>query len=601
MHASYEDDAYFEGGEAGYSSYQAQEATLRPTFRRFLGELARRGMTGGRLLEVGCAYGFFLDEAKGFFDHRAGTDYSPGGPGTGPAAGPTASCWAAPSRSPPGEPFDCIACIHVIEHIYDPVGFLRTLAAHLRPGGWLRARHPRHGELLAPADALPLALFQDPRARHLLRPPDAAGAARAAPASTSVRPLPYASAFSLELIGEKLGRRCRDAWKDRQLWLPATTIAAAGRKPVSGQVVVPHRVEEAARGLGRIVRAVDSPPAADEPALPRGRRPSAASAPSSRSSGGGGQNRQRRSPGGAEIGGHGEQRSVPLASRRQPQLRAPRPPRPRRRRRRSPRPCGQPIEAVIAVRARVVAPVEEGGGAADPVDPAGLPDRLGPVAAGVPGFDRDARRRRRLGQRTGELLEVLQRPVAEDALAQPEMALAGEAEDPGSIALAREGPPAGAGRAPPGAAADPRRVVPAQSTSCQIPSSSPRAGAPAGGALRRGPGWRPRRVDREEAPRLAGEGAVLPDPLLGGRGVAEAVGEKVRERGEVLGGSGTEDRRRRQLFSPRWRSRMVRTSRSIENEERMGSTRESGELTQITPTSATLYPRRRASQISSTS
>ena len=69
MRASYADDAYFEGGEAGYSSYQAQEATLRPTFRRFLRELSHRGMTGGRLLEVGCAYGFFLDEAKGYFDH----------------------------------------------------------------------------------------------------------------------------------------------------------------------------------------------------------------------------------------------------------------------------------------------------------------------------------------------------------------------------------------------------------------------------------------------------------------------------------------------------------------------------------------------------
>jgi len=77
MHAHYVDDAYFEGGTAGYSSYQAQESTLRPTFRRFLAELDRRGMTGGRLLEVGCAYGFFLDEARGHFAHRTGTDYSP--------------------------------------------------------------------------------------------------------------------------------------------------------------------------------------------------------------------------------------------------------------------------------------------------------------------------------------------------------------------------------------------------------------------------------------------------------------------------------------------------------------------------------------------
>ena len=46
-----------------------------------------------------------------------------------------------------------------------------------------------------------------------------------------VQPLPYASAFSLELIGEKLGRAVPASWQERQLWLPATTLAAAGRKP----------------------------------------------------------------------------------------------------------------------------------------------------------------------------------------------------------------------------------------------------------------------------------------------------------------------------------------------------------------------------------
>src|SRR3954452_7723702 len=48
MHASYEDDHYFEGGEGGSSSYQTQEATLRPTFRRFLREIPRRGLNGGK-------------------------------------------------------------------------------------------------------------------------------------------------------------------------------------------------------------------------------------------------------------------------------------------------------------------------------------------------------------------------------------------------------------------------------------------------------------------------------------------------------------------------------------------------------------------------
>ena len=227
MHRSYTDDGYFEGGEGGYSSYQAQEPTLRPTFRRFLAELRRRGMTGGRLLEVGCAYGFFLDEARGFFDHRTGTDYSP------------AALEKARGRADrlllggigeiaADERFDCIACIHVIEHIYDPVGFLRELAGHLRPGGWIVLATPDMGSFWRSLMRLRWPFFKIPEhvtffdrrtLRELLRRSGLA----------DVQSLPYASVFSLDLIGEKLGLRMPGFLEKLRLWLPATTVAAAGR------------------------------------------------------------------------------------------------------------------------------------------------------------------------------------------------------------------------------------------------------------------------------------------------------------------------------------------------------------------------------------
>jgi 2-polyprenyl-3-methyl-5-hydroxy-6-metoxy-1,4-benzoquinol methylase len=225
----YEDDTYFEGGDAGYSSYQAQEATLRPTFRRFLGELSRRGITGGRLLEVGCAYGFFLEEAKGFFDHRAGTDYSPGALERAKGRADRLLLGGT-EQIAPGELFDCIACIHVIEHIYDPVGFLRTLAGHLRPGGSIVLATPDMGSFWRPLLRSRWPFFKTPEhVTYFDRRTLAALLERAG--LESVQPLPYGSAFSLALIGEKLGVRMPDGWKDRQLWLPATTIAAAGRKP----------------------------------------------------------------------------------------------------------------------------------------------------------------------------------------------------------------------------------------------------------------------------------------------------------------------------------------------------------------------------------
>jgi hypothetical protein len=46
-----------------------------------------------------------------------------------------------------------------------------------------------------------------------------------------VQPLPYASFFSLDLIGEKLSCKLPAALGKRQLRLPATTVAAAGRRP----------------------------------------------------------------------------------------------------------------------------------------------------------------------------------------------------------------------------------------------------------------------------------------------------------------------------------------------------------------------------------
>jgi len=229
MHRSYVDDGYFEGGEGGYSSYQAQEPTLRPTFQRFLAELRRRGMTGGRLLEVGCAYGFFLDEAKGFFDHRTGTDYSP------------AALEKARGRAdrlilggtgeiPAGELFDCIACIHVIEHIYDPAAFLRRLAGHLRPGGWIVLATPDMGSFWRSVMRRRWPFFKIPEHVTFLDRRTLPELLRRS-GLAEVQSLPYASVFSLDLIGEKLGIRMPGFLKELRLWLPATTIAAAGRKP----------------------------------------------------------------------------------------------------------------------------------------------------------------------------------------------------------------------------------------------------------------------------------------------------------------------------------------------------------------------------------
>jgi hypothetical protein len=66
MQEVYREPSYYEGGESGYAdtSYAAQEFALRAMFQRLLQNLAKRGLTGGDLLEVGCGYGHLLDEAR---------------------------------------------------------------------------------------------------------------------------------------------------------------------------------------------------------------------------------------------------------------------------------------------------------------------------------------------------------------------------------------------------------------------------------------------------------------------------------------------------------------------------------------------------------
>jgi SAM-dependent methyltransferase len=229
MRAHYAADVYFEGGEGlGYASYLVQESTLRSTFRRLAGTMARRGMVGGRLLEVGCAYGFFLEEARPYFRERVGTDYSPAAAERARARAERVVLGGLEAL-PAGEFFDVAVCIHVIEHVYRPLEFLRELRQRLRPGGWIVLATPHMGGFWRPLLGRRWPFFKVPehvtyfdrRSLRLLL---------AKTGCVQVQELPYESRFSLALIGEKLGWHVPASFASWTLPLPGTTIAAAGRR-----------------------------------------------------------------------------------------------------------------------------------------------------------------------------------------------------------------------------------------------------------------------------------------------------------------------------------------------------------------------------------
>jgi len=126
---------YFSGQHAdGYGDYLGSEPVLRREFARTV-EVIRRHRAGGRLLELGCAYGFFLQEAKPFFD-VAGIEIAEDAAAHARAAGLNVITGIADEAKLAAlGPMDVIVLLDVIEHLPHPRDTLALATRHLNPGG----------------------------------------------------------------------------------------------------------------------------------------------------------------------------------------------------------------------------------------------------------------------------------------------------------------------------------------------------------------------------------------------------------------------------------------------------------------------------------
>lgn len=151
LRALYEGSSYFDGdGGSGYSEYESQEREYLATFRADVRRIAEF-VPSGRVLEVGCGYGYFLQCAADAGYDVYGVDLSP-----------TAIKWAAerfPGRVFCGmldeiaeiqeQKYDVIFGSHLIEHVTDPGAFLSSAGRLLNPGGVIVLVTPNIKSLLA--------------------------------------------------------------------------------------------------------------------------------------------------------------------------------------------------------------------------------------------------------------------------------------------------------------------------------------------------------------------------------------------------------------------------------------------------------------------
>jgi 2-polyprenyl-3-methyl-5-hydroxy-6-metoxy-1,4-benzoquinol methylase len=149
LHAMY-DERYFNGAVGGYPDYLQDEAVHRKRARAYLRAIGRQCRSPGRLLDVGCATGFFLDEARTLGWRVTGCEVS---------------AWAAayaserlalevevgpfPSPTLAGRQFDVVTFLNVFEQLHDPRAVESALRDLVVPGGLVAIETWDSGALVA--------------------------------------------------------------------------------------------------------------------------------------------------------------------------------------------------------------------------------------------------------------------------------------------------------------------------------------------------------------------------------------------------------------------------------------------------------------------
>jgi SAM-dependent methyltransferase len=124
------------------SSIESWQRMMQPVFER-AAHLIQHRIGTGRLLDVGAGFGFFLAEMKGrgwevmgVEISRKGMDYAKKVLGLTVHPGPLEKIGF------PENHFDAVTGFYIIEHLANPMAFLKECHRILKPGGLLLLRYP---------------------------------------------------------------------------------------------------------------------------------------------------------------------------------------------------------------------------------------------------------------------------------------------------------------------------------------------------------------------------------------------------------------------------------------------------------------------------
>ena len=124
-------------GDAYYRSWEDQASQREWIWARRMQRVEALAESPGRLLDVGCGTGVFLQVAQARGWKVTGTEFSPFAVEAATRHGFTVVQGELWEAGFPSNTFDVVTCWHVIEHTADPLRVAREILRVLQPGGWL--------------------------------------------------------------------------------------------------------------------------------------------------------------------------------------------------------------------------------------------------------------------------------------------------------------------------------------------------------------------------------------------------------------------------------------------------------------------------------